>query len=177
MLFVSGCSPDSFSLGEKELSPDDLVEGIAYEVKHDVSNPNIIIVKSLLPSSYSVTMDTPQGRYQSNEVTLKIPFSGTYKVRMGAETRGGFVWGPYSEFTVNDFFAGFVNDPLWEKISGGVGQSKRWKLDIDANTVTKHTDLWAGPLGFWGVAELEQCNVGPEDWWRQLELDTRYSRK
>ena len=51
MLFVSGCSPDSFSLGEKELSPDDLVEGIAYEVKHDVSNPNIIIVKSLLPSS------------------------------------------------------------------------------------------------------------------------------
>ena len=153
MLFVSGCSPDSFSLGEKELSPDDLVEGIAYEVKHDVSNPNIIIVKSLLPSSYSVTMDTPQGRYQSNEITLKIPFSGTYKVRMGAETRGGFVWGPYSEFTVNDFFAGFVNDPLWEKISGGVGQSKRWKLDIDANTVTKHTDLWAGPLGFWGVAD------------------------
>ena len=151
MLLVTGCSPDAFSLGGKDLSSDDLVEGIAYEIKHDVSNPNIVIVKSLLPSGYAVIMDTPQGRYQSSEVTLKIPFSGTYKIRMGAETRGGFVWGPYATFTVKDFFAGFVNDPLWTKISGGVGHSKRWKLDIDANTVTKHTDLWAGPLGFWGV--------------------------
>ena len=146
MLLATGCSPDAFSLGGKDLSSDDLVEGIAYEIKHDVSNPNIVIVKSLLPSGYAVIMDTPQGRYQSSEVTLKIPFSGTYKIRMGAETRGGFVWGPYATFTVKDFFAGFVNDPLWTKISGGVGHSKRWKLDIDANIVTKHTDLWAGPL-------------------------------
>ena len=91
MLLATGCSPDAFSLGGKDLSSDDLVEGIAYEIKHDVSNPNIVIVKSLLPSGYAVIMDTPQGRYQSSEVTLKIPFSGTYKIRMGAETRGGFV--------------------------------------------------------------------------------------
>ena len=151
MLLQTSCSPDSFSLGDKDLSADDLVEGIAYEIKHDASNPNIIIVKSLLPNRYSVTIDTPQGRYQSDEVTLKMPFKGTYKVRMGAETRGGFVWGPYTEFTVNTFFAGFVNDPLWTMISGGVGHSKRWKLDIDANKITKHSDLWAGPLGFWGT--------------------------
>lgn len=56
MLLQTSCSPDSFSLGDKDLSADDLVEGIAYEIKHDASNPNIIIVKSLLPNRYSVTI-------------------------------------------------------------------------------------------------------------------------
>ncbi len=161
ILFMAGCSPDEYSLGDKDLTSDDLVEGIAYSVTHDAQNPNIVVVKSLLPSRYSVTFDTPQGRFQNNEVTLKIPFSGTYNVRIGAESRGGFVWGPTSTFKVNDFYAGFVNNPLWEKISGGVGKSKRWKLDIDANKVTKHSDLWAGPLGFWGLDDgWNTCMLG-----------------
>ena len=58
MLLVTGCSPDAFSLGGKDLSSDDLVEGIAYEIKHDLSNPNTVIVKSLLPSGYAVIIDT-----------------------------------------------------------------------------------------------------------------------
>lgn len=161
ILFMAGCSPDEYSLGDKDLTSDDLVEGIAYSVTHDAQNPNIVVVKSLLPSHYSVTFDTPQGRFQNNEVTLKIPFSGTYNVRIGAESRGGFVWGPTSTFKVNDFYAGFVNNPLWAKISGGVGKSKRWKLDIDANKVTKHSDLWAGPLGFWGLDDgWNTCMLG-----------------
>ena len=161
ILFMAGCSPDEYSLGDKNLTSDDLVEGIAYSVTHDAQNPNIVVIKSLLPSNYSITFDTPQGRFQSNEVTLKIPFSGTYNVRIGAETRGGFVWGPNSAFKVNDFYAGFVNNPLWAKISGGVGKSKRWKLDIDANKITKHSDLWAGPLGFWGTDDgWSTCMLG-----------------
>ena len=45
--------------------------------------------------------------------------------------------------------------------SGGVGKSKRWKLDIDANKVTKHSDLWAGPLGFWGLDDgWNTCMLG-----------------
>ena len=161
ILFMAGCSPDEYSLGDKDLTSDDLVEGVAYSVNHDAQNPNIVVIKSLLPSNYSITFDTPQGRFQSNEVTLKIPFSGTYNVRIGAETRGGFVWGPNSVFKVNDFYAGFVNNPLWAKISGGVGKSKRWKLDIDANKITKHSDLWAGPLGFWGTDDgWSTCMLG-----------------
>ena len=161
ILFMAGCSPDEYSLGDRDLTSDDLVEGLAYSVTPDAKNPNIIVVKSLLPSNYSVTFDTPQGRYNSNEVTLKIPFSGTYKVRVGAETRGGFLWGPNSEFKIDNFYANFVNDPLWAKISGGVGKSKRWKLDVDANKVTKHSDLWAGPLGFWGTDDgWNTCMLG-----------------
>ena len=63
MAFMTGCSPDEYALGEKDLSSDDLVEGIAYTITHDSNNPNIIYLKSLLPSNYAVTFDIPQGRF------------------------------------------------------------------------------------------------------------------
>ncbi len=161
MMVVVSCSPDSFSLGGKDLSSEDLAENIAFTVTHDESNPNIVKFKSLLPSGYSVVFDTPQGRFQQDEVSLKIPFNGTYQARMGVETRGGFLWGPYAEFSVADFCADFVTDPLWTYISGGVGKSKKWKLDIDANAITRHSDLWAGPLGFWGMDDdWNTCMMG-----------------
>ena len=161
ILIMASCSPDEFGLGDKNLSSEDLAENIAFTITHDESNPNIVKFKSLLPSSYSVVFDTPQGRFQQDEVSLKIPFNGTYQARVGVETRGGFLWGPYAEFKVDDFCAEFVTDPLWTYLSGGVGKSKRWKLDIDANTITKHSDLWAGPLGFWGMDDdWSTCMMG-----------------
>ncbi len=161
MLFVVSCSPDEYSLGGKDLAPEDLAENLAFTISHNKDNPNIVEFKSLLPESYSVVFDTPQGRFQEKEVSLKIPFDGTYQARIGVETRGGFVWGPYANFTVADFCADFVTDPLWAYISGGVGKSKKWKLDIDANTITKHSDLWAGPLGFWGMDDdWNTCMMG-----------------
>ncbi|WP_278989324.1 hypothetical protein [Segatella bryantii] len=161
MAFMTGCSPDEYALGEKDLSSDDLVEGIAYTITHDSNNPNIIYLKSLLPSNYAVTFDTPQGRFQANSATLKIPFNGEYQARIGVTTRGGFLWGPYADFTVEDFCSEFVDNPLWTYISGGVGKSKTWKLDIDANALTRHSDLWAGPLGFWGVDDdWSTCFLG-----------------
>lgn len=41
----SACSPDEYDLGDKGLTTDDLVEGIAYTITHDSENPNIIIWK------------------------------------------------------------------------------------------------------------------------------------
>lgn len=128
-LLVSACSPDDYSLGDKNITSDDLVEGIAYTVTHDSSNPNIVYLKSLLPSSYTVLWDDPQGRSQEAEVTLKLPFAGDYQVRMGVETPGGIVYGPYSTFTIDDFCAEFVTDELWSMLAGGVGKSKKWIYD------------------------------------------------
>jgi hypothetical protein len=128
-LLVSACSPDDYSLGDKNVTSDDLVEGIAYTVTHDSSNPNIVYLKSLMPSSYTVLWDEPQGRSQEAEVTLKLPFAGEYQVRMGVETPGGVVYGPYSTFTIDDFCAEFVTDELWSMLAGGVGKSKKWIYD------------------------------------------------
>lgn len=128
-LLVSACSPDDYSLGDKNISSDDLVEGLAYTVTHDSSKPNIVYLKSLLPTSYTVLWDEPQGRSQDAEVTLRLPFAGEYQVRMGVETPGGVVYGPYTTFTIDNFCAEFVTDELWSMLAGGVGKSKKWIYD------------------------------------------------
>lgn len=150
-LTFAACSPDEYSLGSKDLTSDDLVEGIAYTITHDESNPNIVYLKSLLPAKYTIMWDTPSGRYNAtSEVTLKLPFAGDYQVRMGVETQGGYVYGPYTTFTVDSFYAPFVSDELWTYLSGGTGQSKRWYLDIDKNAVSRY---FVGPLYFYGTAD------------------------
>lgn len=144
------CSEDTYSLPSPDITSEQLVEGVAFSVEHDAQNPNIIHLKSLMPASYSVAWVTPQGRRSTNEVTLQIPFDGTYEVQMGVSTRGGYVWSdPYS-FTVDDFCAEFVDNYLWKRISGGVGQSKTWQLDLalldDGSTKTTY---WGGPHWYW----------------------------
>lgn len=149
-LLFAACSPDDYSLGSKDVSSDDLVEGIAFEITRDASNPNIVTFTSLLGSNYTVLWDHPQGRAQGSTVTLKIPFSGTYTMRMGVETRGGVVYGPETTFTVDDFYAPFVSDELWTFLSGGSGNSKRWYLDIDSKAQCRY---YVGPLYFYGTAD------------------------
>lgn len=151
VLSFVACSPEDYSLGSKGITSDDLVEGIAYTITHDESNPNIVYLKSLLPSKYTVLWDTPSGRYNAqSEVTMKMPFSGEYQVRIGVETNGGYVYGPYTTFTVDDFYAPFVSGDLWTYLAGGSGNSKRWYLDIDKNAQCRY---FVGPLYFYGTAD------------------------
>ena len=129
MLIVTACSPEEFELGAKNLTPDDLVEGLAYTITHDATNPNIVYLESKLGSNYTPLWEHPQGRSQESKVTLKMPFEGTYTVKFGVETRGGVVYGEPATFTVDDFCADFVNDELWTLLTGGVGNSKTWVYD------------------------------------------------
>ena len=132
-LGISSCTPDTYEMGGKDVSKDDLVEGIAYTVTHDQSNPNIVYLKSTLDKitskKYTTLWEHPQGRSQASDVTLKIPFPGTYNVTFGVETDGGAVYGNPSTFTIDNFCADFVNDKKWTMITGGVGKSKTWIPD------------------------------------------------
>lgn len=145
ILLFSACTPDEFELGGKSVEPEDLVEGLAYTITHDNDNPNIVYLKSLMPENYTVLWEHPQGRSQGREVTLQIPFDGTYSVTFGVETRGGVIYGEPVTFTVNDFCADFVQDDMWTLVSGGVGNSKTWVLDLDAEGVSRH---FVGPIYF-----------------------------
>ncbi len=144
----ASCSPEEHSLGDTGLTKADLGEGTGFEILHDESNPNIVTLKSKLPSTYQVLWEQPQGRSTGSEVTLKIPFAGTYACRMGAETRGGIIYGDSCTFRVERFCASFVDDPLWNYLSGGVGNKKRWRLDVDANGNCRY---FQGPLYFYGT--------------------------
>ena len=99
------CSADEYSMPDPDVNTPELVEGVAFTVEHDAQNPNIIHLTSLVPSSYQVTWETPQGRKNGETATLSIPFDGDYQIRMGINTRGGYVWSEPYTFTVDDFCA------------------------------------------------------------------------
>ena len=127
---AASCSDEDYTMPQPNITPEQLVEGVAFSVEHDAQNPNIIHLKSLMPASYQVAWVTPQGRKTGAEATLSIPFDGSYEVQMGVDTRGGYVWSEPYQFEITDFCADFVDHYLWKRISGGVGQSKTWQLDL-----------------------------------------------
>ena len=144
---VSACTPDSYDLEAPDVASEDLVEGIAFSITHDSENPNIVYLKSLMPASYQVCWEHPQGRAQGPEVTLQMPFEGEYEVRFGVETRGGVVYGPTATFTVDSFYAGFVNDDLWTYLTGGVDQEKVWIFDNGSYGFAAGEMTYADPSG------------------------------
>ena len=148
MILFSACSPDDHDLGATEFVSDDLVEGIAYTITHDSNNPNIVYLESQLGTQYTPLWIHPQGRSQEHKITLKMPFEGTYSVKFGVETRGGAVYGQETTFTINSFCADFVTDELWTMLTGGVGNHKKWFIDLDANGVSRY---FAGPVFFKGT--------------------------
>lgn len=140
------CSDENYNMPEPNLTPEELVEGVAFTVEHDAQNPNIIYLKSLMPAQYQVAWVTPQGRRTGTEVTLQIPFDGQYDVQIGVDTRGGYVWSKPYTFKVADFCAEFVDNFLWTRLSGGVGNSKTWMLDLKVlDDGSKKTTFWGGP--------------------------------
>ncbi|MBD1432011.1 hypothetical protein H8B06_04170 [Sphingobacterium sp. DN00404] len=147
-VWMGGCTPDDFDLGAVDVNPGDLVEGIAFKIEHDAENPNIVYLTSLMDSRYTPLWDHLQGRSQAHKVTLKIPFEGTYEVKFGVQTRGGIVFGELATFTIDNFYAGFVDHELWTLLSGGVGQEKTWYLDLDGEGLSRY---FVGPLFFYGM--------------------------
>ncbi len=125
----SACSPEDFDLGAVDVKPEDLVQGLAFSIEHDATNPNIVYLTSLMDKRYTPVWEHPQGRSQDARVTLRIPFEGTYEVKFGVQTRGGAVYGEPVTFTIADFHAGFVDHELWTLLTGGIGKSKTWIHD------------------------------------------------
>lgn len=132
-MILSACSADDYDLPAPNIEPGDLVEGISFSISHDSQNPNIIHLKSLMPGNYQVKWETPMGLSSGNEVELRIPFDGTYEVKFAVDTRGGYVWSNPATFTVDDMCSDFISDPLWTSLSGGAGNEKTWRFNINAD--------------------------------------------
>lgn len=148
---VSACVPEEYELGAVDVTAEELVQGIAFSVTQDSEDPNTIYLKNLM-TGYTPLWEHPQGRCQDDEVTLKIAFKGEYTIKFGVQTRGGYVYGePYVLNLTTDNLS-YVDDPMWNMLTGGKGKSKTWKLDIDADGSHRY---FPGPLYFYGT----------DDWW------------
>lgn len=109
VLILSACTPDEYDLGNKTYVSEDLVEGIAYTVTLE---GNQVHLKSNITGCTPLWI-TPQGRSQESELSIELPFAGTYEVTFGAETPGGVVYGEPHAFSLeqNDF--SLLSDEKW----------------------------------------------------------------
>lgn len=125
MLFTA-CSPDDYSLGTASYEAADLVEGLAFTVTPDASDPNTIYLHSLLQGATPL-WETPQGRSQKQDMTIQLPFAGEYSITFGAMTKAGPVYGEPYTFTVSSNNFAMLEDEIWSNLAGGVGKSRKWR--------------------------------------------------
>lgn len=124
MVMLGACTPDDHSLSTPDLQPAELAEGIAFTVSVDAQNT--VTMQSLLDKSYNCFWIHPNGRAQGPTATTALPFSGTYEVQFGVDTRGGVVYGEPYKFQVSTNNMSLLEDKLYTYLTGGVGKSKVW---------------------------------------------------
>jgi len=122
LLFVVGCSPDKYSLGDTNYISEDLVEGVNFSVS--VAEDNTVTLKSLMDKSYHCYWKTPNGYDQGDEVTFSVPFAGEYEVSFGIDTRGGVVYSKPYTFTISTNNMSLLSDKLYTYLTGGVGKRR-----------------------------------------------------
>lgn len=109
LLMLSACTPEEYDMGAKTYESGDLTQGSAYTVTIE---GNKVLLKSNITGCTPLWV-TPQGRSQESELSIELPFAGSYEVTFGAETPGGVVYGePYAfNLPKNDF--SLLEDEKW----------------------------------------------------------------
>ena len=142
---LSSCDPDSVSLG-KTLDKSDIQFEIVQDFATDPGG-NTVIMTNLTPEVV-LTWDYGTGRSNKKVETVRYAFKGDYTIKISAITAGGIVELDPVTITVTDDNLNYVNDPLWTLLTGGVGNSKTWVIDLDAEGTLKY---FVGPMYFYGT--------------------------
>ncbi|UII23709.1 hypothetical protein [Fulvivirga ligni] len=152
-LFMA-CQPEEFELGEKVDKSE-----LQFEIYQDTEDPNMVILNSLTPN-VTPLWTTPMGRSTRVNDTVRLAFSGNYKFVYGVQSAGAYITSDTVEVNITTMNLSYVNDPLWEKLTGGVGESKTWVLDLDEEGVSKYFN---GPMYFYGSDNGWLLGGGPFD--------------
>lgn len=164
VLALFACQPEEYNLG-KVLSKADL----KYTITQNPDDPNMVILESTTPGVTPLWI-TPMGRSIRVKDTLRFPFAGEYQFIYGVESAGGLVQADsYTlNITTNNF--DYVNNPLWTLLTGGVGHSKTWVLDLFPKDVApSYAKYFKGPLYFYGTNDswesvTDGVAVGGDSW-------------
>lgn len=108
---------------------------------------NTIILTNNTPETIPV-WNYGTGRSNRAIDTIQFAFAGDYTIQFSAVTEGGVVNAEPVTITVTDDNFNYIQDPMWETISGGVGNTKTWVLDLNEEGVSKYFN---GPLYFYGT--------------------------
>lgn len=166
LLVIVSCKKADYSLGELPSASE-----IDYEVIQDFGvdpGGNTVILKYNSMNS-SPVWDYETGKSNRAIDTVRYAFAGTYTISLTAITQGGTLELEPVVIEVTEDNLNYVNDPLWTALSGGVGNSKVWLLDLDQNGVSKYFN---GPLYFSGKdLGWEYACLGDEAlcWWWEAD--------
>lgn len=151
----SGCKPEKIELG-----PTLDKSALKFTVTPSTANPNDIVLKSLTPNATPYWV-SPSGNSIKLTDTINIPFPGEYTIKYAVETPGGLVYADSVKVTITSIDAKTVSDPMWVNLTGGLGNSKTWKLDLDANGNSKY---FGGPVFFAGENYSWEWDAGWANW-------------
>lgn len=156
LMFMTSCQKNEYELGEK-LDPSQIDFEIVQDYELDEGG-NTVILK------FNTNKATPVWNYGTGRSTqaidtIRYAFQGDYTIDLDVITAGGVVDMEPVTISVTENNVSYVNDPLWTALTGGVGESKTWMLDLDENGNSVH---FAGPLYFYGTDNgwLEGGNDG-----------------
>lgn len=142
IILFSGCRPEKIELG-----PALDKAALKFTVSPSANNPNDIVLKSLTPNATPYWV-SPSGNSIRITDTVNIPFPGTYTIKYAVQSRGGLVYADPVTITINSIDQNTVSQPMWVALTGGLGKSKTWVLDLDAAAKSKYFD---GPFYFGGT--------------------------
>lgn len=120
---LTACSPDEHELGSS-ISKDELI----FAVKQNPTDPNTVYIEAL-NKGLAVAWVTPQGRSLRMHDTLRIAFPGEYQFIYGVMTDAGLLQADPYILKITTTNLNYVQDEMWTKLTGGVGNEKTWVPD------------------------------------------------
>src|SRR5690606_17035292 len=142
---LTSCDDHETSMGAK-LDPSELNFKIEQDLTIDQGG-NTVILTNNTPGTIPI-WNYGTGRSNKAIDTIRFAFAGEYTIQYSAMTEGGLVEAEPVTITVTDNNFDYVENELWLKLSGGVGNSKTWMLDLNAEGVSKY---FVGPKYFYGT--------------------------
>lgn len=142
---LTSCDDHQISMGAK-LDPSELNFKIEQDLTIDQGG-NTVILTNNTPGTIPI-WNYGTGRSNKAIDTIRFAFAGEYTIQYSAMTEGGLVEAEPVTITVTDNNFDYVENELWLKLSGGVGNSKTWMLDLNAEGVSKY---FVGPKYFYGT--------------------------
>lgn len=154
-LLFTACKPDEYELGA-------LLDksALKFTIAPSGSNPNDIVLTSLTPNLTPMWV-TPSGQTIRVKDTINVPFPGSYKFVYGVESDGGLVQADTTVVTITTIDQKTVSDSMWINLTGGLGKSKTWVMDLDANGKSKY---FTSPFYFGGTGWEWDPNFSDIGW-------------
>ena len=145
------CKKDEHSIG-RVLDKSEVNYSVTQDLTADAGG-NTVILKNMTPGTLSM-WDYGTGTSNRMIDTVKFAFAGDYTIKFSVSSGGATVALDSVVVKVTQDNLNYVNDPLWTALTGGVGSSKEWVLDVDGK-------FFGGPLSFYGTTNGWLKEGGP----------------